>query len=363
MTAERSRMILSRRTFMWMSGLVPLLVANPLGVLRSLIAPKGERRPAKEPPPNPFVRDGRALVAMVHGHEIARMVAEAVALIGGVGRLDLRNKTVLVKPNVVAGEPSPTTTDPRVVAAVVRLLREGGARRVIVGEMSGVLRLPTTRNFDATGVGRAAAEAGAEVVVFDDGPWIDVRPVRARLVRRLHVAKPVYDADLVVNVPVVKTHAYATYSICLKNLVGVTHPRYRPYRINPAKWEELVAEMNLAAHPVLNVVDATQCMAAGGPLNGTARETNVILASGDRAAADVVGLALIAHFGLWDEVATRSVWEQRQIRHAHSLGLGVAGPDQMALIPKALGPDSDEFARMVDTVTTRVGLPQSTPTR
>jgi uncharacterized protein (DUF362 family) len=282
------------------------------------------------------------------------MVAEAISLIGGLDRLAVRGKTVLVKPNVVASEPPPTTTNPAVVAAVVRMLVEAGARQVIVGEMSGVIRLPTDRNLEETGVAKAARDAGAEVVTFDDGEWIEVAPPRAQLVSRIHVAKPVYEADLVVNVPVVKTHSYATYSICLKNLVGVTHPRHRPYRINPAKWEELVAEMNLAAHPVLNVVDATKCMIAGGPLGGTAADTNLILASGDRVAADVVGLALIARFGQWEQVSSLGVWEQRQIRHAQALGVGLADPNQLALLSRALEPDSGGFEQLVADIQQRI---------
>lgn len=347
----------TRRTFLQWGGLVsPMLAANPFGVFRSLIGPKGDQRPAKSVPPNPFVRDGKTLVSIVYGTDVPRMVAEAVGLIGGLDRLAVRGKTILVKPNVVASEPPPTTTNPAVVSAVVRMLVEAGARRVIVGEMSGVIRLPTNRNLEETGVAKAAREAGAEVVAFDDGEWIQVKPPNAQLVDRLHVAKPVYEADLVVNVPVVKTHSYATYSICLKNLVGVTHPRYRPYRINPAKWEELVAEMNLAAHPVLNVVDATKSMIAGGPLGGTSTETNLILASGDRVAADVVGLALIAHFGRWEKVASLGVWEQRQIRHAQILGVGISDPKQLALVSRAIGPDTGEFDRLLADLKRRVGV-------
>jgi uncharacterized protein (DUF362 family) len=205
-------------------------------------------------------------------------------------------------------------------------------------------------------VARAARDAGAEVVTFDDGDWIEVAPAQGRLVKRIHVAKPVYDADLLVNVPVVKTHAYAGYSICLKNLVGITHPRYRPYRINASKWEELVAEMNLAAHPALNVVDATTCMIAGGPVGGTAARTNLILASGDRVAADIVGLALIAQFGQWEKVTSLGVWEQRQIRHAQALGVGIEDRASLALVSGSIEPDTRDFDRLLGEIRKRTGV-------
>ena len=219
-------MRISRRAlFQVPSILFSSLLVNPFALFRSLFAPEGEPHPAKSPRLNPFVHEDKALVGVVRGTNVERMVRECVNLIGGIEKLEVREKTVLVKPNVVAGDPPPTTTNPEVVRSVVQLLYEAGAKKVIVGDMSGLITLPTRKNLEKTGIGRAAKEAGAEVIDFDDVDWIEVKPPQARLVKRIHVAKPVYHADILVNLPVVKTHRNATYSICLKNLVGVTHPR------------------------------------------------------------------------------------------------------------------------------------------
>ncbi|MCG3115067.1 MAG: DUF362 domain-containing protein [Candidatus Manganitrophus sp. SA1] len=338
----------SRRSFIQMAGaLLPIFIANPFNLFRSFTSPDGELRPVPHPKPNRFVQDGKALVSVVGGENIDRMVREAVDLIGGIDRLDLKGKTVLVKPNVVSHNPPPATTSPDVVRSVVKLLYEGGAGKVIVGDMSGVIRLPTRKNLKETGIEAAAREAGAEVIDFDDAEWIEVKPPQAQLSGKIYVARPVYEADLLVNVPVVKTHQSATYSICLKNLVGVTHPRNRPYRVNPARWEEVVAEMNLAAHPDLNIVDATTIMVAGGPQEGPAEKTNMIFASGDRIAADVVGLGLIKHFNRWKGVGEISVWAQRQIRYAQAIGLGIKDAASMKMITKRLEGDEAVFSALI----------------
>lgn len=307
-------------------------------------------RPRKEPRPNPFTRDGKILVGVVKGRNVEKMVRECVDLIGGLGRLAIRGKTVLVKPNVVAGNPPPTTTNPEVVRAVVGLLYEGGAQKVIVGDMSGLATLPTKDNLEKTGIRKAAEEAGAHVLSFDDGDWVKVELPGARHLDGIHVARPVYEADFFINLPVVKTHRMATYSICLKNLIGVTHPRYRPYRINPARWEEVVAEVNLAVHPDLNIVDATTCMVAGGPRKGLAMDTGMVLASGDRIAADVVGLAVIKSFGKWKRVSEAAVWDQRQIRHAQNLGLGITERKSLELVTRFLEGDEKEFAQLMERI-------------
>ena len=341
-------MLTTRRTFFQLAGLLAApLLSNPLGLFRSLFSPKGDVGVWRRPPPNPFTRDGKTLVSVVRGDDVNRMVREAVALIGGIDRLAVRGKTVLVKPNVVADQPPPTTTNPEVVRSVVRLFKEAGAGRVIVGDMSAIFRLPTADNLERTGIARAAREAGAEVIDFDNAEWIELKPPGAWLTPSIHVAKPVYEADLLVNVPVVKTHRNAVYSICLKNLVGVTHPRHRPYRVNPAKWEEVVAELNLAVHPILNIVDATTIMVAGGPWEGPSERTNLIFASGDRIAADATGLALIKRFGRWEAVNRIGVWEQRQISHARELGRGLQDRKNIQLISALLQGDQRQFDALV----------------
>jgi uncharacterized protein (DUF362 family) len=337
-------MLTSRRTLFQIAGvLFPSFLINPFGIFRSLFTPDGEVRVLKQARPNPFVREGKTLVGVVRGRDVDQMVREAVALIGGIEKLQVKGKTVLVKPNVVSDQPPPATTNPDVVRSVVRLFKEAGAHRVIVGDMSALIALPTSRNLERTGIAKAARDAGAEVIDFDDAEWVEVKPPGAWLTRSIHIARPVYDADLLINLPVVKTHRNATYSICLKNFVGVTHPRYRPYRVNPAKWEEVVAEINLAVQPDLNIVDATTIMVADGPWEGPSEKSDLIMASGDRIAADVVGLALLKHVGQWEPISKKSVWDQRQITHAQALGVGIRERSELRMVSKLLEGDHTEF--------------------
>jgi uncharacterized protein (DUF362 family) len=101
-------------------------------------------------------------------------------------------------------------------------------------------------------------------------------------------------------------------------------------------WEEVVAEINLAYRPDLNIVDGTTIMVEGGPWSGQERNTDLVLASGDRVAADVVGLGLIKSFGLWKGVAARSVWDQRQIKRAVETGLGAKSGKDIKILAASL---------------------------
>ncbi len=279
---------------------------------------KGEPRTAL----NPFKEGDKTLIGVSGDKSPIDMVKEAVSLIGGFEKLNLKGRSVLVKPNAVSGEPNPATTNPEVVHAVVKLLYEHGAKKVFVGDMSAMMTLSTIRNMKKSGIVKAAEDAGAEVIAFEDHDWIDVELPRARYIKSAYVTEWLYKADIIINLPVIKTHRSAGYSICLKNFIGCTHLRQRPYLIDSTHWEELIAEFNLAYSPDLNIVDGTVSMIEGGPWSGTPANTNLIIASGDRIGADVTGLGIIKTFGKWTMVTGKEVWEQRQLRHAIELGIG-----------------------------------------
>lgn len=285
-----------------------------------LFKPKKKREPRiKE---NVFTSEGKALVGVAGGGTVEEKVREAVSLIGGFGKLDIKGKKILVKPNVVSGEPNPATTNPEVVAAVVKILYEEGAAKVYVGDMSAFRTISTKRNMGRNGILKAAKDNGAEVVTFEDYGWIEVDLPKNSYVKKAYVTEWIYKPDIIMNLPVIKTHRSASYSITLKNFIGCTHLRQRPYIIDSSHWEEVVAEFNAAYAPDLNIVDGTVSMIEGGPWEGTPEKTNLIIASGDRVAADIIGLGIIKSFGKWEMVTDKDVWEQKQIKTALSLGIG-----------------------------------------
>jgi uncharacterized protein (DUF362 family) len=231
------------------------------------------------------------------------------------------------------------------VRATVVLLYEHGASKVFVGDMSALWKLPTRENMEKTGIAKAARDAGAEVLNFEDHEWIRVKLRNGKYIREVDVSEWIFRADRVINLPVVKTHRSAQYSICLKNFVGATNFRQRPYFVDRRHWEEVVSEINLAYTPDMNIVDGTTIMVEGGPWKGKEKKTDLIIASGDRVAADIVGLALIKSFALWRE-ASKSVWETRQIKRAVELGLGASKREDIKLVTSSVG-DSQQFAELL----------------
>ncbi|MGH7394065.1 MAG: DUF362 domain-containing protein, partial [Candidatus Methylomirabilales bacterium] len=170
-----------------------------------------------------------------------------------------------------------------------------------------------------------------------------------------HVARAVYEAERLVSVPVLKAHRSASYSLALKNTVGVVHARNKPWAYGGSAWEEVVAELNLAVHPRLYVADALQVMASGGPWSGEVVRPGCILASTDPVALDVVGLGVLKHYGKADHVVGKGVWEQVQVRRAIELKLGVRNAEEVEIVGRDLTGGDAAFARLLERVRAEVG--------
>ncbi len=332
--------------------LLPALLRSPQTILRHLLFdPEGPLVSHKPIAANPFMREGRALVAIVYGTDPVRMLARALELLGGIDRLGLRETRVLLKPNVLNDRPPPSTTNPLVVKAMADMVRANGAAEVTVADGSGIIRLPTSANLISTGMRAAAESAGARVLALEDEPWVRLEPPEAKAIGHFYFSRPVYEADVVINMPVIKTHRFAEFSCSLKNFVGAVHPRYRPsVTFWSGDWHERIAEINLAVHPALTVADGTTTMIDGGPTSGTPSKTDLLICSGDRVAVDLTALALLRSFGKSSKLQGKRISDQRQIRRAAALGLGVGSGREIELVTAAVDPAPPAFLQLVEHI-------------
>jgi uncharacterized protein (DUF362 family) len=92
-----------------------------------------------------------------------------------------------------------------------------------------------------------------------------------------------------------------------------------------------IAELNLGLKPALNILDGSKSFVFGGPSHGDEAEPKVVVASRDRIAADVVGVAVLKHFGCEERIMNRPIWQIPFVRHAVKIGLGVASADEINL--------------------------------
>lgn len=277
---------------------------------------------------NPYKKDGRVAVGKVAKFGSSKeAIQRVVSLIGGFNKVVQRGDEILLKPNFNAADPPPGSSDPDFVKAVIELLYEHGAKKVVLGESS-MLRLSTRKVLKETGMLKKAEDAGAEVVIFNEGKWKKVATGGTYL-KNVSLPETALESKKVVYTCCMKTHRFAKFTFSLKLAVGFMRPRER-MRLHMRHLEEKVSDLNLVVHPHLIIMDGRKCFISGGPATGDLRNPGLVLASGDRVALDVEALKTVAAF---DGSSLRSdPWSYTQVRRAVELGLGVKNDQEYEVI-------------------------------
>jgi uncharacterized protein (DUF362 family) len=250
-------------------------------------------------------------------------------------------KRVLIKPNLVGWDPvypiAPygVYTTSRLVEDMVVLLKDYGVTDIAVGEGSAprggkkATSLKGTKLiFSALGYDHLKERYGVKLVDFFDEPFVSVNVEGFSL----NFAKAALEADFVINMPVLKTHNQTTLSLGLKNLKGcidlksrrLCHHENIPLDFFCGLFAEVVG-------PGLTVLDGIYGLEKGPYYLGTAHRMNVIIASRDPLAVDVVG-ATVAGYDP-EEIEHLAVYAKRHER----------SPDPHDFILR--GPQPDEFKR------------------
>ena len=278
--------------------------------------------------PNPFTEDGTVLVSKVSVKApIKADILEAVNLIGGFESIIEEGDTVLVKPNYNSSDTPPASTEPEFLKAVVELLYQHGAKKIIVGESS-MQSLSTRKTMTKTGTFAKISETEAEMVFFDEGKWVKV-DVNGKYLKAVSLAERALQVDKLVYCCCMKTHFRADFSLSLKLAFGFTKGSER-MGFHIAHLKEKLVDLNLVVHPNLMLMDGRKCFITGGPFSGEVREPNVILASGDRTALDVESIKIIGSFE--GSKLKNDPWSYTQIKQAVALGLGVKNEREYKVI-------------------------------
>jgi len=318
--------------------------------------------------PDPVPLDGE-----VSYPQIEAMTRRAIDLAGGLEWLIRPGDRVLIKPNIVDPEPPGVgeITDVRVIKAVARLVHEvtGGDVEIIIGEgsprpMDYELEYAPTRDkpsweklWDVAGYQDLLTDPDLEGVDLRlsnlNGPWEDLVEVEIPYggyadfqKGKVRVHKDVLNADVFINVPVMKIHNMGI-TVALKNNIGlypstlygfskdrgVPQDDYRTHLIHyadlPRDWiEEEIVDINLVADVDFVVVDALMCLErskaaqrSGDRITNQVRR-NMILAGADQVAIDHVAARLMGQNP--DDIA--------HVTLAAKAGLGTNDPDQIEIV-------------------------------
>jgi uncharacterized protein (DUF362 family) len=278
---------------------------------------------------NLFKKDGEVLVSkvVVDGQNFKENILRAVNNIGDFGKVVEKGDEIWLKPNFNTGDTPPGSSDPEFVKAVIELLYDCGASKVILGESS-MLSVSTRKVLVKTGMMQTAENAGADVICFDEGKWLKAA-TGGNYLKKVSLPTTALNAKKLVEVCCMKTHRWAKFTLSLKLAVGFMKPSERTM-LHMRHLEEKIADLNLLVHPDLIIMDGRKCFINGGPACGEVRKPNVILASGDRVATDVEAIKIIQSFE--NASLIDNPWHYAQIHRAAELGIGVRSEQEYKVV-------------------------------
>ena len=246
----------------------------------------------------------------------------------------VQGKDVLLKPNFNTADDFPGSTHNDTLRHLVTKLRAMGAAGMTLGERSGPA--DTAAVLAEKGIPDLCRELGVRIIDFDELPqteWLRIRPRLNSWRDGFEFAKPVLDAPCVVTTCCLKTHGYgAVFTMSLKLSIGMVRRRdMSKLHSSLPSMQKMIAEANAAYSPALVLMDAIEAYTDGGPMRGTRKQADVIVAGTDRIAIDAVGLAILKDLGSTSRIMDRGIFEQEQISRAVELELGVSRPQEIEI--------------------------------
>jgi uncharacterized protein (DUF362 family) len=302
----------------------------------------------KQQPAEPG-KSERVKVGLVHHFKPSReriraMTAEVIELSGGLGGLLHPGDTVAIKINLYAPLPPPVTVDRRVAAAMVGLLRQAGAGRVIVAEAVSVgTRLErgvgTSDCFRILGVQSEIEAAGGEVLCLENDRRVSLPVPGGLALHQVDYPRTFYEADLVVNLTCMKTHTLTLLTLGIKNFQGLLSD-VQKYRAHRDDLDQKLVDIHKVRRADLTLIDGLLGLEGDGPgEKGRPVPMGLLIASRDTVAADAAASYCMGIDDVLDVTTTRL---------AQHDGLGVADLNRIELCGASVEAVRRKFALPAD---------------
>lgn len=242
-------------------------------------------------------KSARSRVAVLRAESYSANLIELLRRGLDLFPLDVRGKTVLLKPNLVDYIPgNHINTHPLLVSAAIECFRELGAAEVIVGEGPGHQR-DTELVLAESGLKEVLRQQRVRFVDLNRDELVQ-KPLLATYtgLKHLWLPRTILASHFIVSMPKVKTHHWSGVSLSLKNMFGVVPGAKYGWPKNILHWKGIEGSILdiCATVPVHFVIaDGIIAMEGNGPLNGTPRALGQIILADDPVAADATCASLM----------------------------------------------------------------------
>jgi uncharacterized protein (DUF362 family) len=267
--------------------------------------------------------------------EIKKSLGSLISKLGGLQKFVKPGQSVVIKPNLVADHgmvngvyKGGVVTDIRIVKALVEFLLPV-ARKVTIAEGSSINRSATMKMFLLYGYDKLIDLDPQKVSLVDlNADELIEKPVPgAKRMASRKVPVTLDQADVIINVPVMKIHFAAVASLAVKSLQGAMPPLEKYMSHFFGLWQNLI-NIHRLVKPKLHIIDGLVGQEGFGPVAGTPKTMNLLIGGANPVAVDAVTMRIM---GL--DPATSP-----PVRLAYMQGLGPIEPDKISVI----GPSVDE---------------------
>jgi uncharacterized protein (DUF362 family)/Pyruvate/2-oxoacid:ferredoxin oxidoreductase delta subunit len=226
---------------------------------------------------------------------VLKTVTKAVEELGGIDRFVKKGDRALLKANLLIARSADTcvTTNAEIIRAVARLVKKAGGKPVI-GDSPAMGSAEKVA--EKCGIGEVARSERIEVVNFTRP--VEVDNPSGITFKKFKIDRAVLDADVVINLPKLKTHGQMTLTLGVKNLFGVV-PGTRKSQWHLAAgtdrmhFAKMLVDLYRRVSPGLTILDGIVAMHGNGPQNGEPKKVGLILASEDAVALDAVTCEIV----------------------------------------------------------------------
>jgi uncharacterized protein (DUF362 family) len=260
----------------------------PAAVATQAPAETGAKAPTAQPKP----ASGETYLAAVHGADPAAITAAALMSIGGIERFVKKGFDVIIKPNICTDYNTyeyASTTNPVVIATLVKLALGAGAKRVRV--MDHPFGGTAESAYARSGIEEAVKAAGGQMEVMNPNKFKNTKIPQGVSIQEWLIYQEILACDLMINVPIAKNHSLARLTLGGKNLLGVIEDRGSIH----SDFGQRIPDLISVIKPGLTVVDAVRILMDHGPTGGSLDDvklTNTVIASHDIVAADSYATSL-----------------------------------------------------------------------
>jgi uncharacterized protein (DUF362 family) len=241
----------------------------------------------------------RVSIVKVDESGIEAAVRKAVDLAGGLKKIITPDSKVLIKPNVCHPEPPGMggVTDCRVTEAVTKIVQELRPSSVIIGEGSAAGydwggSHSTEEAFRVSGTADVARKFSVELRNLNTDKFEEVTVKNPYVMGKVRIAKTALESDVIIDIPVLKTHGRCLITLSLKNMKGVL-PGAEKRKTHRLGLDKAIADLNSVVKVSFVVIDALTVRQGLGEYPKDMVKLGLILAGADRVAVDTVGTSLM----------------------------------------------------------------------